>query len=236
VNPLEEQIEVVVREVLARLKVAPAGAGLRQARSARIAGDESRGQLTLQEKVVSTEQLAGGFIGIGTVSVDAQAVVTPAAIDLLKSHQVTLVRRAASAAPPTGPVRLVVAAAACREPLAPLVQRLARDGVLVEPIAHSGLLGVIDEMTEEIVKGGKLGLLVTPEVAPAICLANRLRGVRAVHAIDLPAVDADVRSVGANLLVLSPSGHGAHAMYRMARAFCLHYPRTVAEPWRERLA
>ncbi len=87
---------------------------------------------------------------------------------------------------------------------ASLVDVLSRDRVHVERLPQLGLIGVIDELCDAIVKGGQMGLLITGQTAAALCLANRQRGVRAALGNDVQTVVAAVTSVAANLLVIDP--------------------------------
>ena len=76
----------------------------------------------------------------------------------------------------------------------------------IEQLARSGLASVIEELGDEVRKGGKLGLLITGAVDLALCLANRRAGVRAVRGAESECVRRAVESIGANLLVLDLAG------------------------------
>lgn len=86
------QIELLVREVLARIAqetkstvvVAPSAAP----------PTRSSDELELMANVISTQSLEGKLKGIKSVRIRQQAVITPAARDLLRAANVTLVRGA----------------------------------------------------------------------------------------------------------------------------------------------
>lgn len=79
-----EQIDWIVREVIRRLQ--QQGVALGEAPAA------SGNELALSERVVTTATLERSLSGVALVRVAKGAVVTPAARDLLKEHNIRLVR------------------------------------------------------------------------------------------------------------------------------------------------
>ena len=77
----QEQLEWIVSEVVRRLRDQPAAMS-----------SVSSNELTLSERLVTTETLQGRIDGVRKVSVAKRAVVTPSAIDLLKEKQIEFVR------------------------------------------------------------------------------------------------------------------------------------------------
>ncbi len=79
----QEQLEWIVSEVVSRLR----SGGPSEAPS-----EASAGSLSLSERLVTLETLRGRLGGVSELRVAAGAVVTPAVVDLLKTHNVQLVR------------------------------------------------------------------------------------------------------------------------------------------------
>lgn len=80
-----EQIDWIVREVIRRLREQGIGASGADASS-------DRGELAVNERVVTTATLADRLAGVAQVRVAKGAVVTPAARDLLNENRIGLVR------------------------------------------------------------------------------------------------------------------------------------------------
>ncbi len=79
------------------------------------------------------------------------------------------------------------------------------------------------------IEGGRGGLLLTPRVAAAVCLANRRSRVRAAAAYNLGAVDEALASMGANLLVVDPQAASVFEMKQMARRLATSEPGCARE-------
>jgi hypothetical protein len=79
-----EQLEWIVREVLRRLTD-----GRETAKHAPMV----HGDLYLTDALVTTETLRGRLTDVRRIAVQTKAVVTPAAKDLLRDHDVKLIRR-----------------------------------------------------------------------------------------------------------------------------------------------
>jgi hypothetical protein len=88
----------------------------------------------------------------------------------------------------------------------------------IERLAQCGLAAAVDEIVDAVAKGGKLGVLITPQTAAAICLANRTRGVQAVLATRVDSIRTLRGTIGANLLAIDPTGRGTHELAGMIRA------------------
>jgi hypothetical protein len=96
-------------------------------------------------------------------------------------------------------------------------------------------LAATDQLAAELSKSDALGLLLTPHTAAAICLANRLAGVRAVLASNDNSLEADLSSIGANLLIVDPQSVGLFKLSRMAGEFFRGGVRPCPEVFRKRL-
>jgi hypothetical protein len=104
------------------------------------------------------------------------------------------------------------------------VRVLAREGFAIEQLARSGPPDVLSEMADHVARGGKQGIFVTDRPAAALCLANRSRGVRAVSGATWPAVEAALRAVGGNVLVLEPGRASRHELQLAALRFLRDAP------------
>jgi hypothetical protein len=171
---------------------------------------------------------------VRSVLVRRGAVITPAARDLLRDKKVALVWRT-SPAPTAGKTEILLGVANTRFRADELVATLVRQAITVQRSTTSSLFDLIAEMAKELVGDQKLAILLTEDVAAAICLANRNFGVRAAAANDGKAVAAAVRSVGANLLIVDPVGRSLFQLKEIARRFVAGGPRQCPEIWRGRL-
>ena len=102
---------------------------------------------------------------------------------------------------------------------ASLAAALMQDCIQIERLAKTGLVSVIEELSEEVRKGGKPALLLTKAGEAALCLANRHRGVRAVAVSDVSTARTSVAAVGANFLVLDPERKSVSVINRIVRDF-----------------
>jgi hypothetical protein len=188
----------------------------------------------LDEAVVSAGALAGRLDGIGRVIVRRGAVITPAARDLFRQQKIDVsVRIDTNHATKT--TRLLIGAADTSFRSHDLIQLLFRKPVTIEQIAESDLIGVIEQLAHQLTDPAALGLLLTAQAAAAACLANRLRGVRAVAAGDNAAIASAVRQVGANLLVVDPAHRSPFALKQLVERYIHGGPRSCPEQWRGRL-
>jgi len=80
-----------------------------------------------------------------------------------------------------------------------------------------------------------LGVLLTRHAAAGLCLANRLRGVRAVTGVEAPAVAVATAAIGANLLVMNPLVGSFFQLKQMVTEFCRGGARPCPEVFRARL-
>ena len=175
------------------------------------------------------------FAAARRVIVPPGTVVTPSVRDELRRKRIELVvgATAAVAAQRTSSAILMVAATAYDA--APLAAALQRDGVAVESRSSDCVIRATDELAAELASGTTTAILLTAYSAPAMCLANRHAGVRAIHGTGADAVTRDARSVGANLLVVDPTSLGFFAVKQIAGRFLQGGPRECPEVFRKRL-
>lgn len=213
---VEQQIDLIVREVMRRLgqpsTIAP---NTKQADNA---------TLTLDVAVVSLGQVESRLGGVTQLVVRRGAVITPAVRDLLKEKKVTLTWRVAT---PKGTAtgssgqasKLTIGVAETKFCPAALIRQLKDRGIEIQQLAQTGLVTVTKELASEVVRGGSLGLLLTDNPLPAVCLANRSAAVRAAVAASVPQTKAAIEAVGVNLLVVDPRSLGLLPLQRMVEAF-----------------
>jgi hypothetical protein len=196
---------------------------------------QSAGELHLDDDVVSTATLAGLSAAVQSVSLRRGAVITPAARDLLRDKKIALAYRTATATAVAGKAELLLGVANTRFRADELVKALSRQPITVRQMSASGLFDLIAEIAKGLAGNQKLAILMTEDAAAAICLANRNAGVRAVAAHDGRTVASAVRSVGANMLIVDPSGRSLFQLKDIATRFAAGGPRTCPEMWRGRL-
>jgi hypothetical protein len=239
-------IDDVVREVLAQLGLAPAGGaspnGEAAANGATSSASKSpskatvvspppaqtpakvaaggNGEFVVRSRVVALAELQDRLSGIRKLVVPPQAIVTPAVRDELRRRNIALVfGKKDAAAARTSAMRLVLMVTHGALDPAGLVGGLTAEGIAVDVQTSDCLLRATDELAAELSKGETLGVLATPYVPAALCLANRLAGIRAVIGLDARTVAADTASVGANLLVVNPAGLGLFQLRQLVIRF-----------------
>jgi hypothetical protein len=192
-------------------------------------------ELVLSTRLVTLEDIGDRLNGIRRVVVGPHAVVTPAVHDALLQRNITLSRALPANNTAGTSLRLIVVAA--RTKLDPKLVASTLQGGGIDVACHSTdcLLAATDQLAGELSKNNTLGLLLTPHTAAALCLANRLAGVRAVIGNYAGELAADLRAVGANLLVVDPQSVGLSKLCQMAGEYCRGGMRPCPEVFRKRL-
>lgn len=236
-------IEQVVREVLRALgQTAPLAPPVPLSSNGRGGAGvvppsvtQTEGQLVVSDRVVTLTQLDGRLNGIRQVVVPPQAVVTPAVLDELARRNVTLSFASAQPESLVQTLRLVVVATGTKFDPARLVAALKKTSFLVVPHTLDCVMASCDVLAHQLSQGKTLGLLLTRYTSPALCLANRLAGVRAVAAVDAVTVRRAAKMVGANLLVVDPEAGSLFSLRQMVTEFCRDGVRQCPEVFRKRL-
>jgi hypothetical protein len=209
-------VEQIVRAVLAELRSGRTPVAIATPpKSPGKVSQSSSATLTLTSKVVSASVLEGRLAGVSQLVVPRGAVFTPAARDEIKKHGVTIASAVEASKPGSGTV-LHVAACATTYNAQSLWQSLLADGIRLEPTVSGDLPGAI-EVLAGAAASGRVALLVTDQVATALCLANRNHGVRAALGSNAAAVDLAVAEIGPNLLVVDPTGRSVFEMKQAIR-------------------
>ncbi len=196
---------------------------------------QSEGELVLGARVVTLADLADRLVGVRRLVVTPQAVVTPAVRDELLRRNIPLVFGEAEPAEASGSVRLVTIATGTTFDPAGLLRALEVEGIATESQRLDCLIATVDALVVELAKERTLGLLLTRHTAAALCLANRVHGVRAVWGLDVGGVARDAAAVGANLLVVDPAAAGVFRLKQLVLQFCRLGRQACPEVFSQRL-
>jgi hypothetical protein len=190
-----QEIERLVREVLAQL--APSAAPP--------ASTPSTIELWLEQRVITVGDLERRLARVQTVVAPPDAIITPAAKDLLREKRIT-VRRATPPAKKTPLLRapLLLGVAETNFDPSRVIDYLARRGVQVEPIARTGMKTVVAELAEEVSRSGRRAWLLTESTQLATCLANRTPGVWAATANHRGELRTAQRTISINFTITAP--------------------------------
>ena len=253
-------IEQVVREVLAALKAEGEGPAARDQRrgmggsppielgSGTSAADgkspirDSQSpipnpqSLAIASRVVTMTEISGRLDSVRRLVVSREAVVTPAVRDELLRRGIALECADSPNGRSASPIRLAMITMGTDFDPAALVAGLAREGMKVEHSALDCLVSATDQLAAETARPDTLGVLLTRHTAVGLCLANRLRGVRAVSGADAPAVATAATAVGANLLVADPQAGTFFQLKQMVTEFGRCGVRPCPATFRTRLA
>lgn len=195
------------------------------------------GELTLSSKVITVKDLEEKLHGVRRLIVPSGAIITPAVADLLRQRNIgvffgavnnpTLATRETEKNAPLG-VLLVTQRITPQQ----LDNLLRPEGLRADYEVMECLIRA-SERAGEFARAGRLAVILTRHVAAAVCLANRLRGVRAIAGRNPQDVTNDTTAVGANVLVADLQV-GLFAIKRMIRQFVMA-PHHCPEVFQERL-
>jgi hypothetical protein len=226
-NKPTKDVERVVREVLAELGAARVGGARGEAENGK--SGRADADMVLSCRVVTMADVAGRLESVRRLVISRKAVVTPAVRDELRNRGIALARADSAGGHSAAATRLVVVVSRTDFDAAALNAALAREGFDVERSTSDCLIAAVDQLAGELAKPGTLGVLLTADAAAGLCLANRLRGVRAVAGAS--AADA----VGANLLVADPKASTFFQLKQMVAEFGRGGIRPCPEVFRTRL-
>jgi len=194
------------------------------------------GDLPIGSRIVTMAEIAGRLNAVKRVVVSREALVTPAVRDELMRRRIELAFGESSNGESPSPVRLVMRVVGTDFDPTSLAAGLTREGMKVEHAALDCLIAATNELAGEMSKPDTLGVLLTRHTAAALCLANRLHGVRAVTGADAPAVASAASAVGANVLVANPSAGTFFQLKQMVSEFGRGGVRPCPEVFQVQLA
>lgn len=169
-------------------------------------------ELALSQRVITLADLEGRLGAVRRLVVPPKAIVTPAVRDELQRRGVALsFARPQAAAAMARRLVAVIHESCCPASL----PTAAGEGFAVEASESNCIFESVARLAAALAAPEVAGLLLTRHVAAAICLANRRSGVRAICAADPASLAASAASVGANLLVVDPSGLGQFRLKRL---------------------
>lgn len=193
-------------------------------------------ELVLGARIVTMAEVSGRLGAVRRVVVAREALVTPAVRDELLRRNIALEFATGAETPAAVSRRLVLITAGSSFDPTALIAGLAREGLSVEHVALNCLIAATDQLATELGKADTLSVLLTRHTAAALCLANRLRGVRAISGTDAPAIAAASAAVGANMLVANPHAGTFFQLKQMVTEFCKCGVRACPEVFHARLA
>ena len=188
------------------------------------------GDLVLNENVITEATIADRLTGVERLIVPPRAVITPSARDILRDENITIVRALKSASGASSP-RLLLGIAGVRFDAGELSRSLRQHGVELQQWPGDTLPAIIDGLAKELTAGGR-AMVLTDNVAVAICLANRHREIRAAMAANRGEVNEVLYRVGANLLVVDAQRRGKFEVRRIAEAFATAPPADCPAQWK----
>ncbi|MBN2580510.1 MAG: hypothetical protein JXB10_16110 [Pirellulales bacterium] len=227
-QPTSEQIERVVREVLAEMQRAPASRAVLvpgpkpetpSACQAKPSAPDQDGVLVLSAQLITLAEVFDRLPGKRRVVVRPGTVVTPAVRDALRQRNVALEFATQAIPHNDAAMRLLLIAVGTRFDVQSLAAGLDGKGPKVECHLRDCLLEAVDLLAAELAGHDALGVLLTPHTAAALCLANRRSGVRAILGGELRNLPGDAAAVGANALIVDPKTTGSYQVRQMIESF-----------------
>jgi len=186
------EIEEVVLEVLLRLQPTITTESKNQ-KTTRLSVVE------IGDRVVATEQLAQ-IAENTTVRVHSSAIVTPAARDMAIERQIVLETHADCEV--QAGEKSLFAVGQGGQPLASLIQKKFGIGTAQKSDdTETAVMNIVSQLKSSPFRRC---VLLTTDIAFALCLANRSRFVRAISADQPQRVSEAMLAVTANLLILDP--------------------------------
>ena len=232
-------IDQIVRAVLERLGRREGADRLKAEQSngnkTQRAEEQAQPGLVLTGRVITRADLEGQIDGLSVVTAERGAVVTPAARDYLRENKIALSYGLAPSGNGSPKVQWTLGLADTTYDPAPLLNALGTAFNNVQRLARSGLETVIDELADATVHSGHLGLLLTHEALAAVCMANRLMGVRATLGVDVNNLTQAVAGIGCNFLIIDPAGKSLFQMRQLVKEFCRGGARRCPAKYRQRL-
>jgi hypothetical protein len=188
----------------------------------------------IHARVITMAEL-GRLDGVRRLVVPRGAVVTPAVQDELRRQGIEVVESDQAPGEPAIAIRIVLGPLASDFNPAALVAAMMREGLHAQCSTVACLMAAVDKLAADVSHGQTLGVLLTSHVPAAVCLANRLPGVRAISDRGGPAIPEAAAAVGANLLVADPKAASLFELKRSLVEFVRGGVRLCPEVFRDRL-
>ncbi len=145
------------------------------------------------------------------------ALVTPAARDWLKEHNVPVTWEEPGAAKSGTLAAVLDAALPELRAVRSMLDRKGLLGEVIEPVGgRSGIAAATRRLCGRIARREALkGVVFAPDAAVPVLIANKHNAVRAAYGGDLPMVEEACRSLGINVLVIEYPRQSAYMMTQM---------------------
>jgi hypothetical protein len=192
------------------------------------------GQLTVNQRVITTALLAGRINGIKRVVVPPRAVITPAVRDLLRKKQIAIVWQAEPEGESSHGNDVCVAVVDPEGQFGHALSAVGAEFAGAQRWDGDCVVQAVREITRAIVQGGCLGIILTRQPSLALCQCNRRASMRAAWGVSVPAVKEALQSIGANVLVVNPALHGVPELRGILREF-VNGSHTCPAPYRKAL-
>ncbi|HUS39945.1 MAG TPA: hypothetical protein VMX74_10870 [Pirellulales bacterium] len=222
----QKEIDDIVRRVLKKLS-GP------QDEPCTAAEKTSPDELVLHEPVISAGLLTERLNGARRLAIAVGTVITPAAHDVLRQHEVEI--RTYENSKPSNGSPVTIGIVSPQVATASLREMLKRAGIAVNIAETRDVYEMIETLTNEVVKQTGSGIMITDETAAALCIANRRSGVRAVQAQDVSSMRSAATAVGANVLAIDPQGMSGTSLTRLIKEFIVGGPYVCPEGLRRML-
>ncbi|MCA9246417.1 MAG: hypothetical protein KDA42_04855 [Planctomycetales bacterium] len=222
-------IDRIVQEVVRRLREVPAPVAEPLLYTTSHAATNTKSNASpdgveiIEDRVVTVESLRGRLNGKRQLLVRPGAIVTPAVRDLLKDAHIVLHIQAPDEATPCDATDRVadVAIACCDEKrYGDWARKLIPRNRTLQAVRANSLSSNVRALAKAVDGRRMLGILISEDTFPALCLANRQRGVRAVAACSIERVEKAVATAGVNVLIVNPSETGIWRAKPIVAAFC----------------
>ena len=226
-------IDRIVRQVCQQVQAAE---GTQRANQPEATSRTTSEAVPIAGRIVSLRDLQGKPAEARRIVVAPDAVLTPAARDWLRERGVEVVRSESSPLKSQNRgTSLTLAVSESEYDPGMLIQALRRGGIDVSMLPQSELVASIQEMVSGVVQDGRPGLMFTNNLPLALCLANRQRGIRAVEGRDAAQTREAIKSVGANLVIVNPTGRALFELVGICRELAHARACECPEPYRVHL-
>jgi hypothetical protein len=186
--------------------------------------------------LVTIDDVLGRLSSVRRVVVPRGAIVTPAVRDELLRRGIPLAHADACNGRPIASARLVLLTMGTKFDSSALAAGLARENLTVERTTFDCIIAAVDHIAAEVARPNTFGAILTPHTSAALCLANRLPGIRAVSGRDAPSVATAATAVGANVLAVDSDFGTFFQLKQIVSEFCRCGVRPCPKVFSDRLA
>jgi hypothetical protein len=182
----------------------------------------------LDEIVITEDLLSEKAVGVESLSIKREAIITPSGRDWLRKHDVSWKRvNKTTDSNQKSAWRLIVATPS--DAIEKLNEEVNRWGWIVDCVngaEEAAVCGVtsLSEETQGVV-------ILTSEPERVVCRANRHSHIRAASVSEVSDVTRVQQQLGANLVALSPGNRGFFELRNMMKTLSAGGPPKAPENW-----